>query len=49
MVRERKLDPSWNEDRESALRADWVAGRVRMLPGADKKNNVKVGERSDRD
>lgn len=32
MVRERKLDPSWKEDRDAAITARWIADRNAAPP-----------------
>jgi hypothetical protein len=44
MVRERKLDPDWKEDRDAAVTARWISDRNAAPPaekpkkGASKKN-----------
>jgi hypothetical protein len=32
MVRERKLDPSWKDDRDAAITAKWIADRNAAAP-----------------
>ncbi len=34
MIRERKLDPAWKDDRDAAITAKWIADRNAAAPPA---------------
>jgi hypothetical protein len=40
MVRERKLDPAWKEDREAAVTVRWIGDRNAAPPAEKAKKNA---------